>query len=181
MVFLVVVNVTNANKKEADLGLNGYEDISDLWINKNGQSVDFSAPELYEDEHGDIWLYCQLDEKTQKSNSLVFRSKNTFVEVFANEKLIYKTDIVTAPFSNYSPGTRWNIVELEPEQQGTLSMKINVAYDDGKCTEDYDFKISIAMGVAYCDKISKESIEQAEKLADQDMYKNKLELKTIIG
>lgn len=38
-------------------------------------------------------------------------------------------------------------------------------------------RLGLLLGVAYCDKISKETIEQAEKEADQNMYENKLEMK----
>lgn len=155
MVFLVVVNITNVSKKEADLGLNSYEDISNLWLDKNGQPIDFSEPELHEDENGDIWLYCQLVEATKQTNTLVFRSKNTYVTLYANDELLYETDIIKAPFSNKSPGTRWNIIELEPEQQGLLSLKISDAYQDGKCKVDYFY---FGDGVAIVLKLIEEKL-----------------------
>ena len=106
----------------ADYGLQSYTDIEDDWTYEDGSSADFSSPRH---ENGEVTV-CYLIPEMEGTTDLFYRSHNSYTKVFLEDELIYETDNT---YADMSPGSRWNIVSLQPEHAGlVLRMQITAAY-----------------------------------------------------
>ena len=105
-----------------DYGLQSYTDIEDSWTYEDGRPADFSSLKHDDGEATVCYLIPEMEETT----TLFYRSHNSYSKVFLGDELIYETDNT---YSNVSPGSRWNLVTLQPEHAGlTLRMQMTAAY-----------------------------------------------------
>ena len=105
-----------------DYGLQSYTNIEDSWTYEDGSPVDLSSPKHDDGEA----IVCYLIPEMEESTALVYRSHNSYTKIFLEDELIYETDNT---YSDMSPGSRWNLVSLQPEDAGlTLRMQMTAAY-----------------------------------------------------
>ena len=105
-----------------DYGLQSYTDIEEGWTYEDGSPADFSS--LRHDD-GEATV-CYLIPEMEGTTTLFYRSHNSYTKVFLEDELIYETDNT---YSDMSPGSRWNLVTLQPEHAGlTLRMQMTAAY-----------------------------------------------------
>lgn len=138
MAVIVIFNILMRNPKTVSFGLGGFETMNTHWLTSQGEEFKISEIDKLRSNSSDsISIYYQLSDKVAEHQSLVFRSKNCFVKVLVDDRVLYETEAVSAPFYNHSPGTRWNVVNLSPEDAGKkLELKITQAYQDGRAKVD---------------------------------------------
>ncbi len=134
MVILLIGNILLRDKKEDFYGLGSYIDVTDSIVDNQGEVVDFSEIRGIDDT---LSVFYTIPDNLNSDQGLIFRSKNAFVSVYIDNKQVYSTDITNAPFYNHSPGTRWNIVNINEEDAGKeVEIVINMAYEDGRVKID---------------------------------------------
>lgn len=120
---LIVIHMLWARRGyRVDYGLQSYTNIEDSWTYEDGRPADFSSLKHDDGEATVCYLIPEMEETT----TLFYRSHNSYSKVFLGDELIYETDNT---YSNVSPGSRWNLVTLQPEHAGlTLRMQMTAAY-----------------------------------------------------
>ena len=120
---LIVIQMFWARRGyRVDYGLQSYTDIEDSWIYEDGSPADFSS---LKHDAGKTTV-CYLIPDMEETTTLFYRSHNSYTKVFLEDELIYETDNT---YSDMSPGSRWNLVALQPEHAGlTLRMQATAAY-----------------------------------------------------
>lgn len=137
MIFIVITNIIGKKGYGADIGLEGFETMNDDWYTENGEVFQLDEIDKLRSPSGFVMIYHPLPDLTGAGESIVFRSKNCYVEASIGDSVIYQTDVAEAPFYNHSPGTRWNIISIHPEDLGkVLTLKITQAYEDGRAKVD---------------------------------------------
>ena len=107
---------------QVDYGLQSYTDIKDSWTYEDGSPADLSSVKHDAGEANVFYLIPEMEETT----TLIYRSHNSYTKIFLEDELIYETDNT---YSDMSPGSRWNLVPLQPEHAGlTLRMQMTAAY-----------------------------------------------------
>ena len=105
-----------------DYGLQSYTNIEDSWTYEDGSPADFSS---LKHDAGEVTV-CYLIPEMEGTTTLFYRSHNSYTKVFLEDELIYETDNT---YPDMSPGSRWNLVTLQPEHTGlTLRMHATAAY-----------------------------------------------------
>ena len=116
---------------QVDYGLESYEDIMDSWTYADGSPADFSSLQQKADE---AIVYFQVPEM-EGTTTLSYRSHNVYTMVFLEDELIYEADNT---YPDMLPGSRWNLVTLQPEQAGQiLRLEIKAARNGGSLTVDH--------------------------------------------
>ena len=116
---------------QVDYGLESYTDIMDSWTYADGSPADFSSLQQEADE---TVVYFQIPEM-EGTTTLSYRSHNVYTKVFLEDELIYEADNT---YSDMLPGSRWNLVMLQPEQAGQmLRLQITAANSGGSLTVDH--------------------------------------------
>ena len=120
---LIVIHMLWARRGyRVDYGLQSYTNIEDSWTYEDGRPADFSS--LKHDD-GEVTV-CYLIPEMEGTTTLFYRSHNSYTKVFLVDELIYETDNT---YPDMSPGSRWNLVTLQPEHAGlTLRMQMTAAY-----------------------------------------------------
>ncbi|MDO5520627.1 MAG: GGDEF domain-containing protein [bacterium] len=138
MIAMAVANVAFSNNKELDVGLGKFLLIDEYLEVNGGEKFNTSKIDTYEvNEYGSISVFYKLPSKMSKDQSIVFRSKNSYVEAIIEGECIYRTDISEGPFSNKSPGVRWNLLSVADEHAGkTIELRVRLAYYDGRSKID---------------------------------------------
>ncbi|MGN0667153.1 MAG: GGDEF domain-containing protein [Huintestinicola sp.] len=78
-----------------------------------------------------------LPDDLGKGNSLFFRSKNVFYSVYLDGEEIYRPNVPESIFYTDSLGTRWNSIELSPDDCGkTIEISLVKAYDSSRASID---------------------------------------------
>ena len=90
MVIMLVSNVVLKDKKEIGFGLDVYYDVSEQWLARDGGIINFSKSKQYKNEDGTIDIYYTIPLTIDYEDSIVFRSKNTCIEVYVGDKLLYE-------------------------------------------------------------------------------------------
>ncbi|MCH5267655.1 MAG: diguanylate cyclase [Lachnospiraceae bacterium] len=104
-------------------GLQSYTNIENDWTYEDGSPADFSS---LEHDDGEVAVYYLIPEM-EETTTLLYRTHNSYTKIFLEDELIYETDNT---YSGKSPGSRWNIVTLQPEHAGlTLQMQMTAAYN----------------------------------------------------
>ena len=116
---------------QVDYGLESYADIMNSWTYADGSPADFSSLQQEADE---TIVYFQIPEM-QETTTLSYRSHNVYTKVFLENELIYEADNT---YSDMLPGSRWNLITLQPEQAGQmLWLQITAANSGGSLTVDH--------------------------------------------
>lgn len=114
-----------------DYGLESYVDIKDSWTYADGSPVDFDS---LQQETDMAVVYFQIPEITE-TTTLSYRCHNVYTMVFVGDELLYESDNT---YPDRSPGSRWNLVTLQPEQAGKmLKLQITDAYGGDSLTVDH--------------------------------------------
>ena len=68
---------------------------------------------------------------------MVYRSKDVYTRVLAEDKQIYETTVYESRFYNRSPGNLWNMVTIAAEYSSKcLEIQIMMVYDTSAITVD---------------------------------------------
>ena len=116
-----------------------YQDISALWtLDKEGkQPADVKKLGEYMDtESGVLSIYYQLP-KMESDISLVYRSKDVYTRVLADDEILYETSVFESELYNRSPGNLWNMLTIHPKDSARcLELQIYMVYDTNAITVD---------------------------------------------
>ena len=105
-----------------DYGLRSYTNIEDSFTYEDGSPADLSSPKH---DAGEVTV-CYLIPEMDGTTTLFYRTHNSYTKIFLEDELIYETDNT---YPGMSPGSRWNLVTLQPENTGlTLRMQMTAAY-----------------------------------------------------
>ena len=138
MALMILLNLVLREQRPVGYGLEGFSPINDQWFTLEGESfVIAEIDDLRTDDSDTVTIFRQLPPLLTGDQTLVFRSKNSAVSVLVDGQERYATDVDEGPFYNHSPGTRWNLVTLSPEDAGkTVELRVHQAYHDGRAKVD---------------------------------------------
>lgn len=81
-------------------------------------------------------LYYRIPELT-RDTTLIYRSKDVYTTVYADDTKIYETNVPQSPLYNASPGNLWNEVIIDKSYSGKmLTIKVDIVYDTNAVTVD---------------------------------------------
>ena len=116
-----------------------YQDISSSWtLDKEGKHpADVKKLGEYMDaESGVLSIYYQLPGM-ESDISLVYRSKDVYTRVLADDEVLYETSVLESALYNRSPGNLWNMLTIHPEDSAKcLELQIYMVYDTNAITVD---------------------------------------------
>lgn len=82
-------------------------------------------------------IYHVLPKELEEGNSLFFRSKNIFYQVYLDGELVYQPYVPENKCYNKSFGTRWNIIKLPKEAAGkSVEIRVTTVYDNARAGID---------------------------------------------
>ena len=121
---LIVIQMLWARRGyRVDYGLQSYTSIEDSWTYEDGSPANLSS---LKHDAGEVTV-CYLIPEMEGTTTLFFRTHNSYAKVFLADELVYETDNT---YPDMSPGSRWNLVTLQPEHAGlTLRMQMKAAYN----------------------------------------------------
>lgn len=135
---MIMANMFFKDRVKTYYGLHQYKTITSNWKDCSGRRFDFSDLKGYvNSKDQNISAYYRVPDNLLLDQSLVLRSKNTYISVSIDNKVVYQTDITNGPFCNNSPGTRWNVITIPKECSGKIvTLGIKEAYNDHRCKVD---------------------------------------------
>ncbi|MGN0551880.1 MAG: hypothetical protein ACI4I1_00755, partial [Oscillospiraceae bacterium] len=119
------------------------------WLTADGNETDISGLQKIEgiSVGQEFSIKNTLPQGIGSNCSLFFRSKNIFYSVYVDDELIYSPDVPESIFYTDSFGTRWSVIELDPEYSGkTIEIKITKSYDSARASID-DIQIGNSAGL----------------------------------
>ena len=139
MLLILVIIHTNKNGQNVAEYTESYRNISNAFtLDREGtQPVDLKQLGIYMNpQKGMLSIYYQLPE-LKENVSLVYRSKDVYTHVLAEDKQIYETTVYESRFYNRSPGNLWNMVTIAAEYSlKCLEIQIMMVYDTSAITVD---------------------------------------------
>ena len=114
-------------------------DFSAGWLLDNGKTVDLSK--LHEMSDLEVYkvfsVYHDVPTDVKEGQYLCFRSKNVFLSVYMDGKLIYEPYVPENRVYTKSPGTRWNYVPISVDDAGKqIEIRISKVYETGSSKID---------------------------------------------
>ena len=135
---LVVIGATRQVNDQVEKKAT-YQNISASWtLDKEGtQPVNVkNLGEYMDEETGILSIYYQLP-KMDADMSLVYRSKDVYTRVLADDEIIYETSVYESDLYNSSPGNLWNILTINSKYSlKCLEIQIIMVYDTSAVTVD---------------------------------------------
>lgn len=139
MLIMIIANITLKNPKGADpYGLDGFLSISEEWTTQDGSNFDTAEIDSLRDGNSDhVSIFYHVPGDITQDQSIVFRSKNCVTTVLVDGSTRYTSELSSAPFYNHSPGTRWNLITIHPDDAGkVVELQVHQAYQDGRAKVD---------------------------------------------
>lgn len=94
----------------------------------------------------EISIFNTLPNITGDADELFFRTKNIFYSVYVDGDPVYVPEFGESVFYTNSTGTRWNSIDITPEQLGKeIEIRIRAAYSNARCGID-SFRIGSSGG-----------------------------------
>lgn len=82
-------------------------------------------------------IYNTLPDDPDGTDALFFRAKNVFYSVYIDGKLVYEPEFGESVFYTNSTGTRWNVIDLTPDNIGKeIEIRVRAAYTNARCGLD---------------------------------------------
>lgn len=105
--------------------------LSDNWTDETGAVCSLSGFGSYDAASGTFLpqrVYYTMDS-TQINKAVIFRARSCYVNVYANDALIYADSVVNSPIYGISPGSRWHLIALDAsETPVTLCLEVTACY-----------------------------------------------------
>ncbi len=121
-----------------DYGLGSYTLLDIQWTDVAGNAIDFQEIESLVDPNTHTVSIFYHPESISDNVSFIYRSKNVSTKILMNGNVLYETDMLEHALYNKSPGTRWNVVALEPsDTPQVLEMQITTAYNNRAIVDNF--------------------------------------------
>lgn len=153
LAFFVIVSVFLAARCDAtslaDAEYNKTSSFMEGWHTADGTELDEKTLKKINSISGDeeISIYNTLPTNTTDADSLFFRAKNVFYSVYIGGEFIYEPDFGESVFYTNSTGTRWNSIDITPDQLGKdVEIRVRAAYKTARCGVD-SFRLGSSCGV----------------------------------
>lgn len=153
LAFFVIVTICLAVRGTSrSLADNEYDKTSpftDGWHTADGTQLDEKTLRKINSvsEDKEISIYNTLPASADRLDALVFRAKNVFYSVYIDGELVYEPEFGESVFYTNSTGTRWNSVDILPEQHGKeIEIRVRAAYANARCGVD-EFRIGSSGGI----------------------------------
>lgn len=153
LMFFIVIVVYLAAKCEAkplaDAEYDRTAPFTEGWRTADGTELDEKTLRkintISKDE--EISIYNTLPTDSNDADALFFRAKNVFYSVYIDGEPVYTPEFGESVFYTNSTGTRWNSIDITPEQLGCeIEIRIRAAYKTARCGVD-GFRIGSSGGV----------------------------------
>lgn len=150
--FIVVVVYLAAKCRTVSLADAEYDKTApfiDGWHTADGTELDEEAlhkiNSVSKDE--EISIYNTLPTSSSDADAVFFRAKNVFYSVYIDGEPVYAPEFGESVFYTDSTGTRWNSIDITPEQLGKeIEIRVRAAYANARCGVD-GFRIGSSGGV----------------------------------
>lgn len=153
LMFFIVIVVYLAAKCEAkplaDAEYDRTAPFTEGWHTADGTELDEKALRKINTVAIDkeISIYNTLPTDTNDADALFFRAKNVFYSVYIDGEPVYTPEFGESIFYTNSTGTRWNSIDITPEQLGKeIEIRVRAAYANARCGVD-GFRIGSSGGV----------------------------------
>ena len=149
--FIVVVVYLAANCKAKPLADSEYDKTAPFtegWHTEDGTELDEKTLRKINTISMDkeISIYNTLPANSDDADALFFRAKNVFYSVYIDGEPVYTPEFGESVFYTNSTGTRWNSIDITPEQLGKeIEIRVRAAYKTARCGVD-GFRIGSSGG-----------------------------------
>ena len=119
------------------------------WHTEDGTELNEKTLRKINTVSGDeeISIYNTLPADSTDADALFFRAKNVFYSVYIDGEPVYTPEFGESVFYTNSTGTRWNSIDITPEQLGKeVEIRIRAAYKTARCGVD-EFRLGSSGGV----------------------------------
>ncbi len=150
--FIAVVVYLAANCRTgslADAEYNNTAPFMDGWHTADGTELDEKTLRRINavSEDKEISIFNTLPADPGDANALFFRAKNVFYSVFIDGEPVCVPEFGESVFYTNSTGTRWNSIDITPDQLGKeVEIRIRAAYPNARCGVD-SFRIGSSGGI----------------------------------
>lgn len=150
--FLFVIIFVAAKPKPQSLADTEYEKTAPFtegWHTADGTELDEKSLRKINkiSENKEISIFNTLPTDKEAAKSLFFRAKNVFYSVYINGEQVYAPEFGESIFYTNATGTRWNSIDIFPEQLGKeIEIRLTAAYSNARCGVD-GFRIGSPGGV----------------------------------
>lgn len=153
LAFFVIVTiylaVRGTSRSLADAEYDKTAPFTEGWHTADGTELDEKTLRKINtvSEDKEISIYNTLPASSDRLDALVFRAKNVFYSVYIDGELVYEPEFGESVFYTNSTGTRWNSVDILPEQHGKeIEIRVRAAYASARCGVD-EFRIGSSGGI----------------------------------
>lgn len=153
LAFFVIVTICLAvrgtSRSLADAEYDKTSSFTEGWHTEDGTELDEKTLRKINtvSEDKEISIYNTLPASSDRLDALVFRAKNVFYSVYIDGELVYEPEFGESVFYTNSTGTRWNSVDILPEQHGKeIEIRVRAAYASARCGVD-EFRIGSSGGI----------------------------------
>ena len=149
--FITIAICLAANNKAESLAEREYDKTApfmDGWHTADGTVLDEKTLRKINtiSMDGEISIYNTLPADSTDADALFFRTKNIFYSVYIDGEPVYVPEFGESVFYTDSTGTRWNSIDIMPEQLGKeIEIRIRAAYETARCGAD-SFRIGSSGG-----------------------------------
>lgn len=150
--FIVVVVYLAAGCKTKSMADAEYDRTASFiegWHTADGTELDEKSLRKINSVSGDeeISIFNTLPTYSNDADALFFRAKNVFYSVYIDGEPVYIPEFGESVFYTDSTGTRWNSIDITPEQLGKeIEIRVRAAYTNARCGVD-GFRIGSSGGV----------------------------------
>lgn len=152
LAFFAIMTVFLAAKCEAkplaDMEYDKTAPFAEGWHTADGTELDEKTLRKINTVSGDeeISIFNTIPADSTDADSLFFRAKNVFYSVYINGEQVYAPDFGESVFYTDSTGTRWNSIDITPEQLGKeIEIRVKPAYKTARCGVD-EFRLGSSGG-----------------------------------
>ncbi|MDE6727062.1 MAG: GGDEF domain-containing protein [Oscillospiraceae bacterium] len=153
LAFFAIVTVYLAAKCDAkplaDAEYDKTAPFTEGWHTADGTELDEKTLRKINTVSGneEISIYNTLPADSTDADALFFRAKNVFYSVYIDGEPVYTPEFGESVFYTNSTGTRWNSIDITPEQLGKeIEIRVKPAYKTARCGVD-EFRLGSSGGV----------------------------------
>ncbi len=102
--------------------------IEDSWTDENGNFIDLY--DFNKQDKDEFFIYHIIPENLPEGTSLCFGTRNIYIDVYIDDKLVHTIPKEKGVMYNKSPGTMWHFINVSEADYGkTVKMYIQNVYD----------------------------------------------------
>lgn len=139
---IVILAINYHGMSQEEDAYNGTITLDHEWVDKNQQQVNITDLSLLtkNSPNHSASIYYTLPDTIDSGTSLSFRTTHIYYKVYIDGKIVCDPYIPESDLYTKSFGTRWNFINLEPEDAGkVVEIRFTTVYDNDKAKVDQSY------------------------------------------